>query len=368
MDCKHFIERIKGLPDAWERLAASKKPVCIYGTGDACERILEQFERRGIVCAGIFASDDFLRGGREFCGFEVTSLARLEERFGDITVCCAFGSQLPGVMEQIERVAGRHELVFPDLPVAGEELFAREGLLSRAEELEKVCAQLADGLSAETLFSVLEFKLTGDISVLRRVFTGYDESFAELMSPRAGDCFADLGAYNGDTAEGFIAACPDYGYIWAFEPDVKSFRKCVKRHLHRDNMTFVNACAWSRDEQLCFSQSAGRQSQITGQGRPAAARSLDSVLGGRRCDIIKFDVEGAEREALLGARETIGRCLPRMTVSAYHRPYDLIELPLMISELGGYHIYMRQPPYYPAWDTCVYAIGCPGGDKNEKFS
>lgn len=356
MEFGSFFGQFKALPESWERLSESGKPVCIYGTGDACERILSQFELRGISCAGIFASDDFLRGGREFHGFEVTSLSALEERFKDITVCCAFGSQLPDVMAQIEGIAARHDLIFPDLPVAGDELFSRRGLIERQNDLARVYDMLADDLSREVLRGVLGFKLTGDIGMLRSVFSDPAKDAAALIAPKRGDCYADLGAYNGDTVASFAGMCPDHGQIVAFEPDVRSFRKCVARHIGRENITFVNACAWCSDGNIGFSQSAGRQSQITGGGRLTAARRLDTVLAGKRCDVIKLDVEGAEREALIGAAETIKRYSPRMIVSAYHRPYDLIDLSLQLSGMGDYDLYIRQPPYYPAWDTCIYAV------------
>lgn len=357
MSFGEFFDRLTALPDSWERLASSRVPVCIYGTGDACERILEQFELRGIVCEGIFASDDFLRGGREFRGFDVTSLSALEEKYGDITVCCAFGSQLPGVMKHIDEIAQRHELVFPDLPVAGEELFSRQGIIERRVELEEVYLSLADDISRQVLSGVLGFKMTGRTDMLKSVFSDPAEDIRCLISPQKGDRYADLGAYNGDTIEEFIGMCPEYGHITAFEPDVRSFRKCVARHIKRENMTYVNACAWNSDGTIGFSQSAGRQSQITESGRMTAARTLDSVLGGERCDIIKLDVEGAEREALEGASETIHRYQPGLIVSAYHRSYDLIDLPIQLKGLGYQEMYIRQPPYYPAWDTCIYAAG-----------
>ena len=356
MDIDVSIDSLFGCMSSWERLAASKKPVCIYGTGDACERILDQFKIHGIECSGIFASDDFVRGGRKFRGFDVTDLAAQEKRFGDITVCCAFGSQLPDVMEHIDAIASKHELIFPDLPVAGEEYFSREGLAGYSDELGLVYGMLADDRSRRVFLNVLCFRLTGDISLLHEVFSEQAEDISQLIVPRENDSYADLGAYNGDTIEGFISLCPEYGHIYAFEPDVRSFRKCVQRHIQRDNISFINACAWDRDEMLRFSQSAGRQSKITDDGKIAAARSLDSVLCGKRCDIIKLDVEGAEREALIGSSDTIKKYSPRLIVSAYHRPYDLITLPMLINELGSYDFYLRQPPYYPAWDTCIYAV------------
>ncbi len=347
---------ITALPDAWSTLARCREPVCIYGTGDAAQRILDIFELRGIDCAGIFASDGFVRD-REFCGYKVNSLAGLESSIGRFTAVCAFGSALPEVMETVEQVSRRHRLLMPDLPVAGEELFAKKGLLERYEQYVRVRERFADEQSRAVLDEVLYYKLTGDISRLRRVFSDPAAEFRTLIAPREDDIYADLGAYNGDTCELFAELCPDYLGIYAFEPDKRSYRKLVKRMEGFDNIVAVNACAWSCDGVLGFSQSAGRQSQITDSGDVTAARSLDNVLCGGECTVIKYDVEGAERQAIDGSADTIAKYRPRLAVSAYHRPYDILGLAEQILSIrSDYALYLRQPPYYPAWDTMIYAI------------
>lgn len=52
---------------------------------------------------------------------------------------------------------------------------------------------------------------------------------------------------------------------------------------------------------------------------------MDALLQGNRADYIKMDVEGVERETLLGCRETIARWKPQLSVAAYHRTGDLWE-------------------------------------------
>ena len=350
------LKEINSLPDVWSRLTRSAEPVCIYGTGDAAERILDIFELRGIDCAGIFASDGFVRD-REFRGQKVCSLSELEARLGRFTAVCAFGSSLPDVMSAIDSVSGRHTLLMPDLPVAGDELFSKKGLTERYEQYSRVRGRLADDQSREVLDAVFRYKLTGELSWLGKVFSDPLADFRHFIAPREDDVYADLGAYNGDTCELFADLCPDYLGIYAFEPDKRSYRKLVKRLESFDNVIAVNACAWGFDTTLCFSQSAGRQSQISGSGEVTAARSLDSVLCGGECSVIKYDVEGAESQALEGSAETIRTCRPRLAVSAYHRPYDILDLSEQILAIrGDYQLHLRQPPYYPAWDTMIYAI------------
>lgn len=344
------------IDESWERIKSSDKPIVIYGTGNACERILAEFSERGIECSGIFASDGFVRD-RDFAGFHVKSLRQLEEELGDFVVCCAFGSSLPDVMNNMNAVSKRHELIFPDLPIAGEELFSKNRLLERFDDLKKVYDRLADDRSREVMHGALSFRLTGDIDYLTTVFSDPDTDFYELLKPKPYDSYADLGAYNGDTVERFIKMAGGYKYICAFEPDVRNLRKCEKRLEHYSNITLINAAAWSSNGSVPFAQSAGRQSKIGSGESFITAKTLDSAVDGKPCTVIKYDVEGAEREAIIGSAETIQRLKPRLAVSAYHRPYDLIDLPLQLWELvPEYRLYLRQPPYYPAWDTMIYAV------------
>jgi hypothetical protein len=46
-----------------------------------------------------------------------------------------------------------------------------------------------------------------------------------------------------------------------------------------------------------------------------------------RVDFIKMDIEGAEVKALLGARSTLQRFHPRMSLSVYHHPAHPVEVP-----------------------------------------
>ena len=62
-----------------------------------------------------------------------------------------------------------------------------------------------------------------------------------------------------------------------------------------------------------------------------------------KCNIIKMDIEGAERVALRGAVETIRRYHPKLTIAAYHLLSDAYVLPVMIKEIAPeYNILVSQ--------------------------
>ncbi len=350
------LNEFMALPAWHERLKKCGLPVLIYGMGDGCEKVLKAFERYGIKCSGIFASDGFVRG-REFRGFRVTSLAEAEQEYPDFAVACAFGTSLPDVMQRIDSIAEKHLLVFPDCSAVGDECFDKDEFLGMQDRIMKVYSLLADDASRKTFVNVLRFKISGDTAYLREIFCGEDEPY-ELLKLGEEEVYCDLGAYTGDTVKEFIAHTGGrYKHIYALEPSRRNFSKCVKNCLALDRISFYNAAASDNDGTVFFSEGAGRQQMISERGTAVSARSLDSILSGRGCSYIKYDVEGADRSALLGSRKTIEQYSPKIRTAVYHRPYDLIDIPLLIHELQPrYKLYLRQQRYYPAWETELIAI------------
>ena len=87
-----------------------------------------------------------------------------------------------------------------------------------------------------------------------------------------------------------------------------------------------------------------------------SATAIDSLTN-EAVDYIKYDVEGAEKEALMGSCRIISEYRPALLVSAYHRSEDIFELPLLISSLEpSYKLYLRRQRYVPAWDLNILAV------------
>ena len=54
-----------------------------------------------------------------------------------------------------------------------------------------------------------------------------------------------------------------------------------------------------------------------------------------RVDFIKMDIEGAERKAVTGARETLKQFRPRMALCIYHIKGDEVEIPALVRQAVG---------------------------------
>jgi hypothetical protein len=66
------------------------------------------------------------------------------------------------------------------------------------------------------------------------------------------------------------------------------------------------------------------------------------VTEGAATVYLKYDVEGAEREALKGTEDLIRRSQPILAVSVYHKPADLWELPRYMKSLNpAYEFFLR---------------------------
>ena len=135
------------------------------------------------------------------------------------------------------------------------------------------------------------------------------------------------------------------------------FRKLNENTIGLSNITSMNVAGWIKDETLIFSNSTGRQSMIAKKGVEISARSVDSILNGKKATFIKYDVEGAENEAIRGSINTIESFKPKIKVALYHRNEDIFSLPLLVNEINSdYKLYIRKFPYIPAWEVNMFCI------------
>ncbi len=150
--------------DVWQRLQSCNKPVVVYGMGDGAVKILQVMQRYGPVVvygmgdgavkilqvmqrygirpAAMFASDDFARGN-SFMGYTVGKLRDVQAVYDDFIIVLAFAVRDLPTIERIRALSQQYELVAPDVPVAGVELFNMEFVRRHEQDFLQVEQLLA---------------------------------------------------------------------------------------------------------------------------------------------------------------------------------------------------------------------------------
>lgn len=112
----------------------------------------------------------------------------------------------------------------------------------------------------------------------------------------------------------------------------------------------------SRREELRFT-SAGEGSGVSANGELAIqCVPLDEVLAEEKPTFLKMDIEGAELDALMGARESIRRCRPKLAICVYHRPDHLWQVPLTVHKMLPNSRMTMRTYLHDGFETVCYCV------------
>jgi FkbM family methyltransferase len=153
---------------------------------------------------------------------------------------------------------------------------------------------------------------------------------AVTSTVKTGTTVIDIGAHIGYYTLLLAKCVGPTGRVISFEPLPANFALLEQNvQLNRLQHVQMNAQAvFSRDEELTISvpdhaPNSGDASVLSTEGTKhfrVPAITLDSFSSGTglRPDFLKMDVEGAEYDVLLGAKETIAQSRPKMLIELHH--------------------------------------------------
>ncbi len=188
--------------------------------------------------------------------------------------------------------------------------------------------------------------------------TGKSQYF-DVFKPERNEVFIDAGSYDGGTILDFVQWTEgSYQKVIALEPLSDMCRNiekmCGERNLR--HIELYEAAAWNKEEKLFFTEEL-TGSKVEEEGKTAVkGMAIDDIVGQDRVTFIKMDIEGSELKALEGAKTVIQRDHPKLAISLYHKPEDIVELPAYILELvPEYKFYIR---HYcsDVCETVLYAV------------
>lgn len=227
-------------------------------------------------------------------------------------------------------------------------LTTREYYFSLTPVLQEMHDLLADDTSKAIFRSVLSYRLTGELSSLIAPDLVNPYHPADLPAWKTPLRFVDCGAFDGDTLKDFIKNDISIQAVAAFEPDLTNYEKLSRFvSTHEKELPEVNLfpCGvYSSTRQLSFETGQGMASNISSKGTTVIqCVALDDAIPTFAPNLIKMDIEGAEYDALLGARQLISAHTPGIAASLYHRPEHLWQLPMLVETIapGKYNFHIR---------------------------
>ena len=233
-------------------------------------------------------------------------------------------------------------------------------VLERAEDVRRAFHLWCDDASRREFVAQVAFRLLLDYAGLSRP-TAEEPYFPPYFRCKPDEFLVDCGAFNGDTIRAFLRHAPGFSRVIAFEPDPLNWPRLLTTvsalpEKVRGGITCLRQAVGSARGTVPFDSTGTDLSRVGSGTASVECVTLDEVLAGCEPTLIKFDIEGAEPDALNGGRGVIARSAPILAVSAYHRQGHLWEIPLAITQLCDGYRYGLRPHGAEAWDTVCYAV------------
>lgn len=221
---------------------------------------------------------------------------------------------------------------------------------------------LKDNKSKKTVKQLIKHRLTLNYKELSGAIDNVTKVYfdPEIVKMGKNEIFVDGGAFTGDTLANFIKKTKsNFGGYYGFEPDKNNFKNLNNyvKHMKNKKINIFNVGLGLKNQSVRFESEGSMSSRITNTGGTVIKiQALDKNMDKIRPTFIKLDIEGFEKEALMGMKKIIANHKPKLAISVYHKPTDLWSLPLLIWKLNkNYKLYIRH--YTKTFhETVCYAI------------
>lgn len=348
----------------------SKHPIVLYGAGGICSAAINFFEAQGIEVTCI--CDKKKKGFFGRSGIKVITPAELLKEYSHVIVVITSWRYEKEITEDLIHLGFPQDQICPFRPYSIPlDRFKTNYLQGYAWAYDNVTDDVSKKLVIEKMNAYLLDKPLTPTSAIGKMY--YDN---EIFSLGKDETLVDAGAYTGDTAEAFIKSVNgEYHYIWSFEPDEQNREQAEISLSQYPNISIVPKGLWSSSQNLTFFGVGEMDSTFipvnSGDGgfsfisRDAEKQELEVValddlfadsLEENLPTFIKMDIEGAEKEAIIGMSNIIKQRKPKLAIAIDHKPDDIYTLPQTISAIrSDYHFYLRQYDH-SFTETILYCI------------
>jgi len=350
------------------------KSLVLFGAGNLGRRVLARLRQERIepLC---FADNNPGLWGSDIDGIKVLSPEDAAEKYGDraafiVAICTHSGHRFALTKKKLTALNCRKVISFVSFFWKYSDSFLPDyyidlphKIIENADSIKKAFNLLGDEDSQNTFLTQLKWRIIENYDELPGSSITSQYFPDDIFQLTSDEIFVDCGAFNGDTIKEFLQRQGEsFGKIIAFEPDPLNF-SALSKYVENFSSNLKNRVA-------VFQKAVGlgeSKLKFFGTGTPSSLVSergdievdcidLDHTLATCNPTYIKMDIEGAEIDALAGARRIIEKDRPVLGICVYHRQDHLWRIPLLISSLSNdYKIFLR--PYSDeGWELVCYAV------------
>lgn len=209
--------------------------------------------------------------------------------------------------------------------------------LHHIPDLQRSFDFLCDIVSKECYIEYLRTILENDfwrlpVAPLRSKYWGYDlNPYKKLYEHLDNEKWLNIGACNGDTIVRYFSEGYSASKIYAVDSDANALSLC------QANLNLINVRG--QDQVSYHNVLFGcRKDEV----------KIDDMFSNIPLTLINMDIEGAEQNTVMSAKNVIKINKPVLAICVYHKPEDIFKLISIIHNIStDYSFYLRKYPNYP---------------------
>jgi FkbM family methyltransferase len=194
------------------------------------------------------------------------------------------------------------------------------------------------------LFWPNKFSVNGINQVTAETFDKKDWHYYQYKTTKieSNEILLDIG-----TAEGLfpLAVIDKCEHIFMIEPS-RVFAKSLEKtfELFKNKTTIINSAVGSKDDEVYFNEDSleGQIAKTNKGTNKISLIKIDTIFQDKKITYLKADIEGFEYEMLLGAKETIKRNKPKISITTYHKENNYLDIiKLLKSYVPDYKYFVK---------------------------
>ena len=220
-----------------------------------------------------------------------------------------------------------------------------EMMIANVDKFYWLYNHLSDYRSKHTLIGIIEYWFDFNINKLHNLTetTFLDYYDLDIVKCDEKEVVVDLGAYTGDSIKDYINTYGTYKRIYAYEITPSTFNTLQNNTTMYDNIIYRQKGVGAKNGYMYMNDiQDGAGNKLSEQGDiKVEVVAIDSDIE-EPITLVKMDIEGAEKDAIIGMQGHIVNEKPKMMISSYHIPDDIFNIPILIDSIrNDYKLYMR---------------------------